>query len=833
LLTKEAIFRKVANREISREEAMRLLKAQIPGAKAAEPKPVSPPKPTAPRDDLPRRFPISELQKALWFYHQVSPEDYAYNIPLAFKLHGRIKAETVRKAIDFIVTRHRGLRTTFESGDQVVQVIAERPNHEFQVIDAGHWTEAELTENLHRFGKEAFDLANGPLFKARYYERGDQPPALMIVVHHIIFDGTSSGNLVNEFHQVFTALAQDSQPNLPPIKADYADFVTWQQGFMSGEEGRQSLDYWRDRLAGELPILELPADRSRSGDNVGEVLEVKIDPEVMASLKNWSLKKGVSLFTTLLTVTKILLYRYTHQADIIVGTPMAGRPERRFRSMLGYFINMVALRTQMDANRTFDKVVEDVQDAVLGALDHANYPFPNLVRELGIEPDALHPPIFQVCFILQSWSQSLNMAAFDEKGDGPLRLEPLTEIHETGGYDLTVEILEVDDYATAHFKYNGQLFDHDRIERLATHFQNLIQAMMATPESNIGALPLMSDAERDGLLAQMRGPKPGYQPCETIYELIEAQAAQRPEADALVFEDEKMSYCQLDRRANQLAHLLRRRGVGPEVMVGLCMERGLDTIVSLLAILKAGGCYVPMDPAYPKERIAAILADTTAPVLLTATALLENLPEHAGLNLCVDRVWTDHPDLPEEPLPKSASADNPAYAIFTSGSTGKPKGVLVPHRALVNYCRHFTAHYKVTEADRMLQFASLSFDTAAEEIYPTLISGATLVLRRQEDSHTMRGFLKLLTRHQITLLDLPTAYWHEMVADMEDGDCEIPASVRLVIVGGEAASLDRLETWRQKIGDRMVWSNTYGPTEATIVATLFEPNFQAIEAAQE
>ena len=833
MLTKEAIFRKVANREISREEAMRLLKAQMQTPKAPAPQPAAVKAPAEQRPGLPKRFPISELQKALWFYHQVNPEDYAYNIPLAFKLHGRIDAQTVARTIDAIANRHRGLRTTFESGDQVSQVVADQPNHEFSVIDANGWSESQLMTALHQFGKEAFDLANGPLVKARLYEQAGQPPALMIVVHHIIFDGTSSGNLVNEFHQTFTALAKGTEPKLPPVQADYSDFVTWQQGFMSGEEGRQSLDYWKTQLAGELPILELPADRGRSGDNDGQVLEVKIDPEVMASLKTWSMDKGVSLFTTLLTITKILLFRYTHQNDIIVGTPMAGRPERRFRSMLGYFINMVALRTQMDANRAFDKTVEDVQDAVLGALDHANYPFPNLVRALGIEPDALHPPIFQVCFILQSWSQSLNMAAFDERDDGSLRLEPLTEIHETGGYDLTVEILEVEDYATAHFKYNGQLFDHDRIVRMAGHFQNLIKAIMATPQTKIGALPLMNPAERDGLLAQMRGAKPAYLPCETIHELIEAQAVKQPEADALVFQDEKMSYGQLDRRANQLAHLLRQRGVGPEVMVGLCMDRGLDTIAALLAILKAGGCYVPMDPAYPKDRISAILTDTTAPVLLTTSDLAGKLPGHAGTNIFVDRVWSEHPDLPETPLPKSASSDNPAYAIFTSGSTGKPKGVLVPHRALVNYCRHFVDHYQVTSTDRMLQFASLSFDTAAEEIYPTLISGATLVLRKQEDSHTMRGFLQLLTRHQITLLDLPTAYWHEMVADMEDGDCEIPASVRLLIVGGEAASLDRLETWRRKVGDRMVWSNTYGPTETTIVATLFEPNFQAIEATKE
>ena len=519
----------------------------------------------------------------------------------------------------------------------------------------------------------------------------------------------------------------------------------------------------------------------------------------------------------------MLLYRYTNQEDILVGSPMLGRPGREFKGVVGYFVNPVVLRASISENLTFQDLLSQVSTQVKEAQNHQDYPFPLLVEKLQPQGEPSLSPLFQVSFTWQKqrWCESLKKSSrFQEPG---LEMEPYPLGHQRGAsVDLDVMVMEMGDVIQAGWQYNTDLFDEATIARMAGHFQTLLSGIVANPEQPISELPLLTETERHQLLVEWNNTSAEYPEDKCIHQLFEEQVERSPSSVAVVFEGEQLTYLELNARANQLAHYLRELGVGPEVLVGLCVERSFEMIVGLLGVLKAGGAYVPLDPAYPFERLSFMLEDSSVPVLLTQSKLVEKLPPHSARVVYLDSDWEtiafhskDNPSSPVKP-------ENLAYVIYTSGSTGKPKGVLIQHGSLVNYMTAASAEYEIDQCDRILQFSSISFDVSAEEIYTSLTSGATLVLRTDSMLDSLEGFLQKCKNWEITVMALPTAYWHELTAFLSQKTVVLPPSLRLIIIGGEKALPERLKTWLECVEQRVRLVNNYGPTETTVGATIYD-----------
>ncbi len=765
-------------------------------------------------------FPVSVAQRALWFIQQLDPDSFAYHLPSAFPVRDYDTA-AIERAFDVVIARNPSLRTVFAlEGEEPVQVVQPTAGDYFAEEDLAGMDPAAAITHMRDVAFQPFDLERGPLLRVRLFHRGDGEGALLICIHHIVFDGSSFAILNNEFRQALDGLASGRQPDRRPKPASYADFARWQRDMLSGPEGDAHWAYWREKLAGDLPVLSLPADRSRVAGEAydGASLAVAVDGETAAALARLARARRVTPFTAMLAAFKILLARYTGQKDIIVGSPYAGRSQSRFETTIGYFINMVPMRDSLADNPTLIDFLARVQDTVFDGVDHGDFPFAELAERLGLDHGGEAPPLFQTVFILQNWIQDMDTGGVDQL--------PLDEIHETGAFDLTLEVIVLGDQTTAYFKYDPRLFDRERIARMANHYQRLLASMAAAPDQRVHNLDILPADERRQVLADFNRREADAPISDrTIAQRFEAMAAAQAEATAVEAGRERLSYAELNARANRAAACLRARGVGPDTLVGVCLDRSLELAVAMLATLKAGGAYTPLDPAYPRNRVAAIIEDARLPLIITRRKLMGKLSLPRGRVFLLDaEAAALARQSPEDPAP-AAGPESLAYVVYTSGSTGKPKGTMIAHRALVNYVDGFIRHYRLTPADRVLQFASINFDTAAEELYPTWLSGAALVFRNDEAAHSIDAFLDLVDEAAITVLDLPTAFWHTWVSTMDELDLRFPESVRLVIVGGEEAKSDRLAVWQRRVGDRALWSNTYGPTEATIAASLFEPEF--------
>jgi aspartate racemase len=533
-------------------------------------------------------------------------------------------------------------------------------------------------------------------------------------------------------------------------------------------------------------------------------------------------QEGVTQFMTLLAVFKVLLYRYTSQDDLIVGTPIANRNRLEIEGLIGCFVNALVLRTDLSGNPSFRDLLRRVREVCLGAYGHQDLPFDRLVEELRLKRDLSRNPLFQVMFVLQNAS----MRAVELPG---LTLSPVEGDSETAHFDLTLVVVDADQGLTASFVYNTDLFEAATIARMLGHFQILLEAMVADPEQRLSDFPLLTDAERQQLLVEWNDTKSDYPRDLCIHQLFEAQAERTPDAIAVVFEHEQLTYGELNRRANQLAHYLRALGVRPEDLVAICLERSLEMVIGLLGILKAGGAYVPLDPAYPKERLAFMLKDARVPVLLTQERLLAGLPECEARVICLDSGWEAIASESGENPINATTPENVAYVIYTSGSTAQPKGVLLSHGSIADHCRSAQKYYELDASDGVLQFASLSFDVSLEEVLPTLIVGAKLVVMGA-DMWPPEEFHRKISEFGLTVLNLPSAYWQELARQWADVP-ELLSHIqpRLFIVGGDAMSPDGLNLWQRTPVNSIRLLNAYGPTETTITATAFELNRQRCE----
>ncbi|MEG4815829.1 amino acid adenylation domain-containing protein [Microcoleus sp. K5-D4] len=766
-----------------------------------------------------QNIPLSFAQERLWFFDQLEPGNPFYNLCGAVRITGQLNAETLMQSIEKIIERHEILRTAFAGGEkEQIQVIFEAKSFPLPLIDLSERSPAEREKAAQKLSAEEaqlpFDLTQPNLLRAKLLRLSETEHTLLLSAHHIIFDGWSLGIFLRELAAFYEGLSNKNLASLPPLPIQYADFATWQRQQMQGEILETQLTYWKQQLSGSAAVLNLPTDFSRPAvqSYKGGRQLFELPEHLTEAIRQLSRREKTTFFMTLLAAFKTLLYRYTGQEDILVGSPMASRNSSETESLIGFFVNTLVLRTDLNGNPTFRELLSRVREVALGAYAHQDVPFEKLVEELQPNRDLSHSPLFQVMF------------AFQNASEFALELPDLSlncqQIHSgTANFDLTLELEATATAIRGWFEYSLDLFEAATIARMARHFQNLLEGIVANPSARLSDLPLLAETERQQLVFEWNNTGVNYSPNECVHRLFEAQAAKTPDAVAVRFECQSLTYQELNNRANQLAHYLHYCGVKPDAIVGVYLERSLDAIVGILGVLKAGGAYLPLDPNYSKERLNFMLEDAGVRVLLTQAQLAADLLVPNISAICLDADWQRIAQQNQSNPDSAVSPENLAYIIYTSGSTGKPKGVMVQHASLANYTQAASVEYGIEPGDRILQFASLSFDASAEEIYPCLTRGATLVLRGNSMLDSISSFLQKCREWQITVLDLPTAYWRELTARLSIENAEFPPSVRLTIIGGETALSTSLNQWQKCLSEKVRLVNTYGPTETTIVAT--------------
>ncbi|HBO4273859.1 TPA: pyoverdine non-ribosomal peptide synthetase PvdD, partial [Pseudomonas aeruginosa] len=771
---------------------------------------------TIPLADRQQPLALSFAQERQWFLWQLEPESAAYHIPSALRLRGRLDVDALQRSFDSLVARHETLRTRFrlEGGRSYQQV---QPAVSVS-IEREQFGEEGLIERIQAIVVQPFDLERGPLLRVNLLQLAEDDHVLVLVQHHIVSDGWSMQVMVEELVQLYAAYSQGLDVVLPALPIQYADYALWQRSWMEAGEKERQLAYWTGLLGGEQPVLELPFDRPRPArqSHRGAQLGFELPRELVEAVRALAQREGASSFMLLLASFQALLYRYSGQADIRVGVPIANRNRVETERLIGFFVNTQVLKADLDGRMGFDELLAQARQRALEAQAHQDLPFEQLVEALQPERNASHNPLFQVLFNHQSEIRSVTPEVQLED----LRLEGLAWDGQTAQFDLTLDIQEDENGIWASFDYAADLFDASTVERLAGHWRNLLRGIVANPRQRLGELPLLDAPERRQTLSEWNPAQREYAVQGTLQQRFEEQARQRPQAVALILDEQRLSYGELNARANRLAHCLIARGVGADVPVGLALERSLDMLVGLLAILKAGGAYLPLDPAAPEERLAHILDDSGVRLLLTQGHLLEHLPRQAGVEvLAIDGLVLDG-YAESDPLP-TLSADNLAYVIYTSGSTGKPKGTLLTHRNALRLFSATEAWFGFDERDVWTLFHSYAFDFSVWEIFGALLYGGRLVIVPQWVSRSPEDFYRLLCREGVTVLNqTPSAFKQLMaVACSADMATQQPA-LRYVIFGGEALDLQSLRPWFQRFGDRQPQLvNMYGITETTVHVT--------------
>ncbi len=755
-------------------------------------------------------LPLSFAQQRLWFLAQLEPDSTAYLVPAILRLQGNLAIPTLQQSWAIVVQRHESLRTAIPmiDGQPILQVSPTVPTG-IPIVDLSSvpatqqtvWVQTLIQQEL----QQPFSLDHPPLWRVKLLCLNESEFVLVLVLHHIITDGWSMTCLGEELASVYQALYQATQPTLPPLPIQYGDFAVWQRQWLQGDRWQQQLQYWQQHLHNAPPLLELPTDHPRPAVQTfrGQRLQFQLTPGLTRSLRILSQQHQATLYMTLLAAFNLFLYRLTQQTDLVVGTPIANRHYPGVKPLIGFFANTLALRTNLIGNPTFGQMLTQVRQTVLNAHAHQDLPFDQWVEALHPERSLSHAPIFQVLFSLEAAAKSLELP--------DLTWEPLPLDSGTAKFDLTLILTETTAGLSGHWEYNSDLLDASTIARWHQYWQTLLEQISTSPDQPLSAYALVPAAEQHTLLHTWNLTQRPY-PEESVAALFEQQVAQTPDAIALICREQSLTYSTLNQQANQLAHYLRQLGVRAETPVGLYLERSPQAIIGILAILKAGGLYVPIDPSNPRDRVQFLLDDAQVQWVLTATV---SLPEattllatlgRAGIDLsAVPAPWQHQPttDLNLELHP-----DQLAYVMYTSGSTGQPKGVCTPHRGIVRLVKpcEFVA---IAVGDRMLQAASLAFDAATWEIWATLLNGATLVIVDQT-LPTLAELAKTIQSHQITTLWLTAGLFHLMVEEQIDSF----SPVQQLIAGGDVISSQHVQTLLQAHPHCRV-INGYGPTEST------------------
>ena len=763
---------------------------------------------------------LSFAQQRMWFLSQVEPESSVYNIPLSFSLKGKLDILSLEKSIQMIVQRHEVLRAQFPGKNGLPSQKISESVPRLALHDLRHLSESDRQATVRTMieeeGLRPFDLVHGPVLRTILLQLSEQEYVFLLVMHHIVSDGWSLGIFCRELASCYEALSLNQPISLPRLPFQYADFAKWQKEWLKDETLEQQLEYWREQLA-NLPSVQLPTDYARSvgSASMGKLCEISIDKGLTDELYSLSYKEGTTLAITLLAAFQVLLARYTGEVDISVGSPIANRNHPEIEGLIGLFVNSLVMRTDLSGDPSFREVLARVQQVSLKAYEHQDLPFEKLVEVLQPDRDLNQNPLFQVLFAVQN-------IPYDGMTLPGLMVSPYANHMVTTSFDLECHVWENPQGLTLSLVYDTNLFEENTIARLGMHFQSLLGALVENPEKRIGSVSLIGKEEYEKILVTSREGKITFPHKGCIHELFERQVRQNPEAVALVWGNHEFTFDELNRRANQLGHYLKSIGVGPEVRVGLCLDRSPDLIIGLLGILKAGGAYVPIDPEFPRDRIQYLVQESGITALITLKKIVPLFPDTLPTLICLDSDRCVYQQEPDTNVNVAMTNQNLAYVIFTSGSTGAPKGVMIQHSTLVNFIQGAVREYGIQPEDRMLQFASISFDASVEEVFCPLVGGATMVLRSDSMTDSIDHFLQECQEFEISVLDIPTAFWHSVVAHLGEEGTTLPSSIRRIIIGGERAIPEKLQEWRRVMGHTIPLFNTYGPTETTVAGTLVD-----------
>ncbi|HEX6715814.1 MAG TPA: amino acid adenylation domain-containing protein, partial [Pyrinomonadaceae bacterium] len=773
-------------------------------------------------DDLPlipRRAPGAEVplsfaQQRLWFLEQLQPGNPVYHLPTAVRVTGPLDVAALEKTFAAIVHRHEILRTTFTLDASPQQIIAPFSSISVPIVELSHLPlELRETEMRRRIREEAarpFSLSEGPLLRTLLLRLGEHDHVIVVTMHHIISDGWSSTVLVREFSEVYEAIAANRSPALEELPLQYADYAVWQRNWLQGEVLESQLSYWRRQLS-NLRTLELPTDYPRPAVQTfrGAKQVLVVPAATSEALKTLGHSEDATLFMVLLAAFGSLLSRYCGQTEITVGTPVANRRRTELESLIGLFVNTLVLHLDTAECESFRELIRRAREVCLGAYAHQDVPFEKLVEELQPERSLSHTPLFQVLLVMQNVPRRI----LDLEG---LRLEGLpTELGATK-FDLTLVAEEHEEGLTCTIEYSTDLFAAETINRLAQHFERLLEEIVADPDRRPSELELLSRAERRKIVVEWNDTQRPYSYDVPIHELIERQVENTPDAVALVFEEQRLTYLELNERANRLAHRLRRAGVGPDVLVGVLMERSVEMVVALLATLKAGGAYLPLDPEYPRDRLDFMLRDAGTPVVLTQEKFLARLPEYSETVICVDAEWESIAQERRENPATVAGPDHLAYVIYTSGSTGQPKGVMIPHRGISNRLQWMQEAYQLTQSDCVLQKTPFGFDVSVWEFFWPLMTGARLVVAQPGGHQDAAYLVELIAEHKVTTMH----FVPPMLKVFLEEELSTCGSLRQVICSGEALSTDVQESFFERLHAEL--HNLYGPTEAAVDVTYWK-----------
>ncbi|NEO45068.1 MAG: amino acid adenylation domain-containing protein [Moorea sp. SIO4A3] len=755
-------------------------------------------------------FTTSYIQQANWFLYKFKPTGLSDKQSIAVRIKSPVDLKTLETTLQALTERHPILRSIYyEEEGEIIQKIRETAEIDLAKIDASSWSDEELQGQLSQRQNLPFNLENGTLFRACLFTRSATDYILVLTVHQIAADWESLLILVDDLVAIYESKLNGVPPNLLPINKSYREYIHQELEFINSGEGKQIGKYWRENLADELPVLELPTTSPRPSIRTynGAAIKFTINPQLTQQLKQLAKTQGVTIEEILLAVFKILLYRYTGEQDLLVALLQKRANRLLFERVVGNFNNVTVARHAISATIKFTDLLNQVSNKLFELDSYQNYPFPLLIQELK-SYTLSHPPICQVAFGYSKLDKLFNTKELD--------LDYYDLPQQKVDFELSLEVTDLQSYSFGYFKYNTDILEAKTVAQLAEHFQNLLTAVVANPDTPVGKLPMLSDREQQQIVLAWNNTKTDYPQDQCIHQLFESQVEKTPDAVAVVFEDQELTYSELNTKANQLAHYLQKLGIAPNVQVGICVKRSLEMVVGLLGILKAGGAYVPLDSSYPSERLAYMLSDAKVAVLLTQESLVTSLPEYQGQMVCLDSDWDAIAQFSKENLTKVVKPENLGYIIYTSGSTGKPKGVAMSQRALVNLIMWQQQEAIIGQGARTLQFSPISFDVSFQEIFSTWYSGGILVLISQQVRRDPLALMQFMAQNKIDKLFLPFVALQQLAAVAPQ--CQTLPQLREIVTAGEQLQVtpDLIELMNRLPYCRL--QNQYGPSESHVVS---------------
>lgn len=803
--------------------------------------------------------PLSYAQQQLWFLMNLDGGSAAYNLPTALLLKGVLNVTALEESLRQIFVRHEVLRTTFPlvDGAPVQQIEAQPATYAIEQVDLSHVPAGEQIQTVQQIiddeANVTFDLEHGPLTVAKLFRLNEQSHVLFFNQHHIVIDGWSTGILVHEFSTLYEALIAEKEADLPPLSVQYADYAIWQNEWLQGQSYQERLAYWVDQLAGAPGLLELPTDHVRPAvqSTNGSAFTQDLPAELVEQILAFSSQQGISTQMTMMAAYLVLLARYSGSADLVVGVPVANRNLPELEPLIGFFVNTIPVRITLNHDWTFAELLAHVKETMLAAYARQDVPFDQIVERVRPERSLSYAPIYQVVFNYLAMSG-------DDLELPDLSIEFLEAESRTARHDLTMDVNVVDDEIGISWQFSTDLFTAQTVARMDRHYQAILQAGLAAPTQTIAHLPLLTAAERTMMLEDWNATAADFPLHLPVHELISRHAQSTPDAEALIFTDRNgvdhcLTFAEYDAQANQLAHYLQQQGVTNGTMVGICANRSLEVMVGILAVMKSGGVYVPLDPDYPQDRLEQSIADSGMVLLLTQSHLEEKLDWSDVPRFYMDADWHKVAEQPRSALLKTSAietnasetsaietsaseksaAEDGIYLIFTSGSTGRPKGVLAAHRGVANLALALGQEIRVQTGDRLLQFAPFSFDASALQMFVPLVNGGTLVLHHDPTKLSAQELMDYAAQQKMTILDLPAALWRQWVADMKDLTLRLPSTVRFFLTGGEAVPAETLRQWSYLSPREVQFLSSYGPTEASITTTIFRSSNNELAEVQE